>query len=158
MKEPIFTAQPIQSADQWSFWIAAAVAVMALLAMWKTLNGGFGLERNRAKVISMLLFFAFMIAASTAFFSFWSMRKTGPVRIYADAIETPYGKVAFEDIADARIETIRRPSLVDPAQNRGKNVKALVIEERNRKIHYLSEKNYNINEIMSRLKAAVDAD
>ncbi len=157
MKEPIFTANPVHTADQWTLWIALAVAGLVFYGMLRALKGRIQLDRNRSIALGMFLFFVFLIAISTAFFSFWSMKKTGPVRIYADSIETPFGRAAFEDIVNAQIEDYRKPSLVNPAQNRGKRVRSLLIEERSKKAHFLSSENYDIGEIMAQLKKAVDA-
>lgn len=155
MKEPIFTATPIHTADQMTLWIASAVAAIVFYGMVRALKGKIPLDRNRSMVLGMFLFFVFLISVSTVFFSFWSMKKTGPVRIYADSIETPFGKAAFEDILNAKIEDYRKPSLVNPGQSRGKKIRSLLIEERNKKAHYLSSENYDIEKIMAELKQAV---
>ena len=102
----------------------------------------------------MLLFFLFLIAAGTAFFSAWNRIRLGPVNIYTSSIETPYGTIQFDEIRNAKIESNQQPSMINPQLNR-RTVKLLIIEERSGKAHIFSEKDYRVQEILNGLKEAV---
>lgn len=112
-------------------------------------------KRNQNMLVAMLLFFAFLIAASTAFFSKWSSLKTGTVSIYPDKIETGYGTASFDHIKKIYLEDNELPSMINPTIKR-KTVKMLLIEETEGKIHILSEENYDINDIFRSLKKTIE--
>ncbi len=106
-------------------------------------------------LLALLVFFALIIAATTAFFSFWSMQKIGPVQVFETQIETPYGTVAYEDISRAYIELNGKQSLVNPGANIS-SVRMLFIEEVDGKMHVMSERNYDIDEILNKMKSLVN--
>lgn len=155
MNDPIFTIQADQSTDQLSLLLALIIAGGALLATVVLLRRKTTRDnRTRTLLLAMLFFFAFLIASSTAFFSWLSARRTGPVMIYAEAIETPYGRVSFDNIRNASIEEEKERSLINQNIIK-KTTRLLVIEEKNGKAHVLSEQNYPIQQILGELKAAV---
>ena len=80
-------------------------------------------KHNRNMLVAMLLFFVFLIAASTAFFSKWSSLKTGTISIYPDKIETGYGIATFDQIKKVYLKDNELPSMVNPTVKRktGKN-------------------------------------
>ena len=102
----------------------------------------------------MLLFFVGMIAVGTSFFTYWTQKKTGPVLIYADAVETSYGKSYFRDVKNASITVAGNKSLVNPNQQRGAT-RLLLIEQHDGKVHVLSEDDYKIEAILNKLRGAV---
>lgn len=147
--------QPTHQEDQLVLYIGLILAIMGIVGLvWSlrkkptTADG-----RNRNLLVAMLLFFLATISAGTAFFSWLSMHKTGPVTITADAIETPYGKVAFTAIRNAEIIADQPVRLIPSNNNRG-TVKLLVIEEQSGKAHVLSEENYDIQRIFGALREA----
>lgn len=152
MEQIIQTFQPTATSDQSSFWAGIMVAILALAGMvFLLLRPAKQGDRNRRLLVAMLSFFVFLIAASTAFFSWWSMEKTGPVHFYAAGIQTPYGKVKFQEIRNAYIHQDKEKSLVNPnVVTRATNI--LVIEEISGKTHALSEAQYPISQILGRLK------
>lgn len=155
MDPTITVFQPDNTADQWTLWIALCVALAGLAGMILLLRRpAAGIPRRYGLLGAMLLFFVFLIASATAFFSFWSARKTGPVRLYADAIETPYGRAAFADIRNAYIEEEKEKSFINPNIVTG-SVKLLIIEEYDGKAHVLSEEHYPLPRIMDSLREAI---
>lgn len=155
MEQTIATFQADNSGDQTILLIALLTALFALAGMILLLrrkNGG--LDRNRTLLLAMLAFFAFIIALGTAFFSWWSARKTGPVTVFTDAIETPYGRAGFADIQNAYLKKESQSSLINPKLVTG-SVRLLIIEEKDGHAHVLSEQNYPVEQVMTALKDAV---
>lgn len=135
-------------------YLALVLAVVGLAGLVMRLRRkASGEAHTRNMLVAMLFFFLTTISAGTALFSWFSMRRIGPVTLYADAIETPYGKVAFRDIRKAEI-VADQPVRLIPTANDSKTVKLLVIEESSGKAHVLSEKNYDIQRIFGALKEA----
>lgn len=102
-------------------------------------------------LIAMLAFFAMIMAAGTAFFSFWSMQKTGPVYVYENSIVTPYGEAKYANISKAYIEMNNQQALLNPG-NTTSSVRMLFLEERDGKMHVLSEDNYEIDKILKEIR------
>ncbi|GJM31316.1 MAG: hypothetical protein DHS20C18_03170 [Saprospiraceae bacterium] len=154
METPLYTFTASISADQITFWTAFIIALAALVGLIFLIRRKVEREAyNRNALLSMLTFFAFLIAASTAFFSSWSMKKTGPVSIYSDRIELPSGTVQFEEMKKAYLKREIKRSVIDPKKS-SKEVSLLLIEENTGKLHVLSELNYPVSEILNKLKEA----
>ena len=149
--------QPTHQEDQVVLWIAIMLAIVGVVGLVFALRrkSTTADERNRNMLLAMLLFFLATISAGTALFSWLSMRKTGPVTITADAIETPYGKVDFKSIKNAEIITDQPVRLLPSNSQRGA-VKLLLIEERSGKAHIMSEENYDIQRIFGALREAIN--
>lgn len=148
--------QPTHQEDQMVMYVAIILAVIGLAGLWLTLRKKVsGDARNRNMLVAMLLFFLTTISAGTAFFSWLSMYKTGPVTISTESIETPYGKVAFQDIKNAEI-TADQPIRLLPSGSGHGTVKLLIIEEKSGKAHVMSEENYDIQRILGALRKAVE--
>jgi hypothetical protein len=146
--------QPIHQEDQIVLYIALVLAIVGAIGMVITLRRKVERSKhNQNMLIAMLLFFLMTISTGTALFSWLSMRKTGPVTISADAIETPYGKATFENIKQAKIINDQAVGLL-PTGGNSRTVKLLLIEERSGKAHILSEKNYDIQRIFGALRSA----
>lgn len=147
--------QPTHQEDQLVLYISIILAIVGIAGLVFTLRKkATGDARNRNMLLAMLLFFLATISTGTAFFSWLSMRKTGPVTITADAIETPYGKAAFTDIRNAEIIADQPVRLIPSANSRG-TVKLLIIEEESGKAHVMSEENYDIQRIFGTLREAM---
>ena len=149
MQDAIYIIDPISQENLVFFWIGLIIAIASVIGMVVVLKQKKSYQqRNWQMLVSMLLFFVFLISISTAFFSFWAHQKIGPVKIEAEAIETAYGKVSFREIKKISFHESNQPSMINPNINRS-TVRILLIEERSGKIHALSEENYDINSIMS---------
>jgi hypothetical protein len=155
MEELLHTIEPSGSSELSTILIAIFVALGAAAATFALLRtSATGGQRSRILAGAMLLFFLFLISSSTAFFSWLKMQKVGPVKIYRHAVETPYGKAAFQDIKNIYIHLDQQPSRINPNQAR-RQTRLLVIEERQGKAHLLSEEDYDIMEVMAKLKKAM---
>lgn len=145
--------EPTQQPDVLIGWISLLLAVVGAGGLLFTLRRPVSREEyNRKMLIAMLFFFLAMISAGTAIFSWLSARRTGPVTVYADAIETPYGKAMFRDIQRAHI-VVDQPVGLFKVDTRQGAVKMLVIEERSGQAHVLSEQSYDIQRIFGLLQA-----
>jgi hypothetical protein len=148
--------QPTHQEDQLVLYIAVILAIAGIAGLVFTLRKkASGDARNRNMLVAMLLFFLATISTGTAFFSWLSMRKTGPVTITEEAIETPYGKAVFTSIRKAEIITDQPVRLI-PSNNQRGAVKLLVIEEESGKAHVMSEENYDIQRIFGALREAME--
>ncbi len=155
MEEILIRFDPIENSSEIAVWAGVAVGIIGFaLSVWLFLRKEEGKDRQRNIILAMLLFFLGMIALGTSFFTFWTQKKTGPVIIYVDAIETTYGKSFFRDIKNASITVAGNKSLVNPNQQRGAT-RLLLIEEHEGKAHVLSEENYKIEAILNKLRGAV---
>lgn len=155
MDEALYTFKPDLSDTTMTLWLSLFVAIAAMggaVALYRSKSAA--RDRNYRMLGAMLLFFVFLIALSTAVFSFWTTRKIDTVYIYENAIETPYGRVEFSNLKDAKIQTQQQPSLINPSITRSSG-RVLIIEEKDGKRHLLAEENYEIQEIMRRLQEGV---
>ena len=156
MGEPLYTFLPTNTSDSYAFWgsiivvIISAVALVYLLRKKST-----GDAYRRQMLLAMLVFFALIMAATTAFFSFWSIQKIGPVLVYSEQMETPYGMVVYDNISRAYIELNGKRSMVNPGAT-ANSVRMLFIEETDGTMHVMSEDNYDIDEILSKMKSIVN--
>ncbi len=155
METALHTFTPLHTENQLGFWIGLLVGVLALAGMLFLLKNKSG-DQNRRLLGAMLLFFVCTISVGTAFFSWLTMRKIGPVNLYANAITTPYGKLPFDKIRSIYIKEEQDKSLLQP-QGNGKSTRLLVLESKDGKVHVLSDQNYNIQAILGTLKETIDA-
>ncbi len=123
-----------------NFWIALAVDIIALLACLLFYRRRVGkLSYNMSMLFSMFSFFVFIIGVSTSFFSWMAFQKATPVRITSDSIETPFGKAPYANIIKAEMED-----------------DLLIIEEKNKKVHVISKKDFAVEKIYEALRESVD--
>lgn len=108
--------------------------------------------RRFQPLISLGLFFLFLICLTTAFFSWLTTQKITKVTITDTFIETPYGKTDWDNIQRIYIHEDQK---VAPFSGRsvGEKTKILMIIEIEGKTHALSELNYDLNEIGKAIKA-----
>ncbi len=153
MEEALYTFTADHRAATQTALAAIIIALGAVAGMAALLKKkAEGSQHNQNMLAAMLFFFVFLIGGGAAFFSWLKIRKTGPVSLYENAVETPYGRTAFNTIKDAYIHADREPSLINPARS-VRTTKMLVIEEKGGKAHVLSEQDYPIDEILSALKS-----
>ena len=147
--------EPMQDSSAITLWTGAIVGLVGIgLCAWLLFKKAEGLARQRNIILAMLFFFLSMIALGTSFFTFWTQQKTGPVLIYADAVESSFGKTYFKDLKDASITVAGSKSLVNPNQQRNAT-RLLLIEQYDGKVHVLSEENYHIETILNKLRTAI---
>ena len=108
-------------------------------------------EKKRKRVFSMLLFFCLIVFGATGILNLVNTWNLKTVKFYESSIETPQGRINYDDIQAAYIY-VDKPPLMGPNNNdqqpTPQNNKMLIIEEYSRKTHVLSEENYQINDIL----------
>ena len=153
--EPIQTFVAVNSANQQYFQAFLLTALIFLgLSVYLLLKKGKKHRRNIRLLLSMLAFFGFVIAASTSFFSWLAVQKTGSVLIYPDAIRTPYGTVKFAEIVKAEMKDNETSSIINPNLATGSN-QLLLIEEQGNKMHVISDRDFAVEEIFATLRTTI---
>lgn len=149
MEQPIAVFEPIRSGNYNVVIISLIIAAIALAFFIFNLKKGFSIrQKGYQQLFSLLAFFVIIIAAATAFFSFWAAQKLTPVKVFAQSIETAFGKVKFEDIQKIYVHDDQQRSRLTGAPE-GAIIRILIIEESDRKTHVLSEENYNIDSLLN---------
>jgi hypothetical protein len=80
--------------------VIATICFANILFFWQYKR----LDSMRRNVVIMVFTFIGLTALGAGVFKFASMQKLTPIKIYADAIETPYGKIPFADLKDASVQ------------------------------------------------------
>jgi len=112
-------------------------------------------EKKRKRLYSMLIFFGILIFGTTALLNFVNSLNLKTVKFYSDNIETPQGRIGYDDIRSAYVY-VDKPFTItqnNPKTSGLKERRLLIIEEYNKKTHVLSEENYQIDEILTTLKS-----
>jgi len=111
-------------------------------------------EKKRKRLYSMLLFFGILIFGTTGLLNFANSLNLKTVKFYSDNIETPQGRIKYDDIQSAYIYVDKPFTLTQNSQNPSstKKRRLLIIEEYSKKTHVLSEENYQVDEILTTLK------
>lgn len=110
-------------------------------------------SRNKAyrQMLLMLGTFGVLIFAGSTFFSHWTTIKLTPVVFNQTSMETPYGKVNYDDIHNAYFHDDKIYGKI--ARDRvTQSTRFLVIREISKKEHPLSGEYYDINKIYETLK------
>lgn len=154
--ELIRTFEAANKSNEFFMWAAGAVIGMSLVGLYLGLFSEETKEKwnyNLRMLAAMLSFFVMMIAAGTMLFSWMTKRKIADIELYATEIKTPYGTAKFSNIADIYFEESIEPTWIG---TNGKRHKMLIISEKDKKGHVLSEENYKVQEIANELKIAMD--
>ena len=153
MDQPIAVFEPIRSGNYQTIIICLIVIVIALisLVLLNRKNITFK-QKGYRPLLSLLSFFAIVIAAVTAFFSFWAAQKLTTVKVFPDAIETGFGKTELANIRQIYIHKDQQRSRLTGSPE-GDITHILIIEEMDRKTHALSEENYQIDSLLKVLDA-----
>lgn len=148
MEQPIAVFEPIRSGNYNVVIISLTIAAFALaFLIFNTKKKGALKVRGYQQLFSLLLFFVIIISGVTAFFSFWAAQKFTTVKVFPNAIETGFGKADFDNILKIYIHKDQQKSPLTGALQ-GAVIRILIIEERDRKTHVLSEENYQIDSLM----------
>jgi len=109
-------------------------------------------QKRLKPLLSLGLFFVFLISSTTAFFSWWATKKVSSVKVTTEYIETAYGKTNWENIQRIYVHEDQK---VAPFSGKsvGEVTKILMIIELDGKTHALSELDYDLNAIGKAIKA-----
>lgn len=151
MEEVIAVFEPLKTPG-WPLLMSLAAVIATGTGVWLQLRSK-GLDRNRRMVLSMLLFFAFLIALFTAAGIVVNTTKFKKVTVYASGISIGKTEIAFSDMRGYLIREDRRQSRVNPSAITG-TVRSLVIEEKSGKTHLLPEEFYELPRLLNVLDDA----
>jgi hypothetical protein len=148
MEQPIAVFEPIRSGNYNIVMISLFFVGIAVAFFIYNLKKDVSYKQKGYKqLFSLLAFFVIIIAATTAFFSYWAALKLTPVKVFSESIETSFGNVDLEDIQNIYI--LNDQQLAPLSGNpKGDVVRFLIIEEVDRKTHALSEENYDIDSLV----------
>lgn len=150
------TFEAVNESNDFYMWLAGAVIVMSMIGLYLGLFSEETKEKwnyNLRMLAAMLSFFVMMIAAGTLLFSWMTKRRIADIELYSSEIRTPYGTAQFKNIKDIYFEESIEPTWIG---SNGKRYKMLIISEKNKKGHVLSEENYKVQEIAQELKIAME--
>lgn len=143
---------PLHPHLPWYFWASLAAALgCGIFTAYLLMGKGPWKGQIGRQVVPLWFFIAAMVATGTALFTFWNHLKTGPVRFEAEQMETPYGKVQYNDIRRVYAHRQVEPSLINPNMER-RAVTWLIIEETSGKKHIFSEEQYDLAAIEKALE------
>ncbi len=110
-------------------------------------------QAKRRGLYSILLGIALLLTTSTAILNFWNSFEFKPIKLYQNAIETPRGKVNYEDIQNAYIYIDKPMTITTPPADSLMNYdRLLILEEFDKTSHVMAEENYPIEDILEKLR------
>ena len=140
------------------FWIAIFLALAAGGGTVWLLAGKHGLKGNMwRQVVPLWGFIACMLAVGAALYAWLEHGRSGPVRVDASGVETPFATVGYLDMGKVYSHREVTISLIDPSVGRD-TVKWLIIEEKSGKKHLLREDQYDLPAIMGALKGFLEGN
>ncbi len=140
------------SSDRLYLWLGIAIAIGAFFLTYYFLKQPKqGREHTKAALIAMLFFFTGLMATGTAFFSGWSLRKQGKVVLQSEQIQIGNSTIPFEQIGKIYYKKDKQSSIFQAVEGTT-TITFLVIEEKGGITHALSEEQFPIGEIRSRLE------
>lgn len=150
---PLHTFVPYDLALPTSVWLSILVALAAAAAVFYFLRPSKERgQRNTRVLVAMLFFFMAIMAAGTAFFSFWNSRRTlAPVLVFEDRLESGYGTSSMKNIKVAYLKTEDRNTLFPTAQNAKKDT-FLLVEQRDGRTHVFSHQDYPVKEMAVKIR------
>ncbi len=149
MDKPLYTFEPFKHATDWVLIGTAFLVILMFLAAYSVKKYA-KLDTNRRNIVNMVCFFIGIIAAGTAVFRLISLWKLTPVQIYNNRVETPYGTAPLNEIRDFYIKTERRTKPMNPSAVTDSS-RYFFLMERSDKTHVLSEGDYEVDSILSKL-------
>ena len=154
MEEPIYVFDPItfQATLITGVFTFLSVVILGFLIYLNKKEMTYD-EAKRRGLYSILLGIALLLTTSTAVLNFWNSLKFTSIKLYKDAIETPRGKVAFEDIQNAYIYIDKPMTITTPPHDSLMNYnRLLILEEFDKTSHVMAEENYPIEDILEKIK------
>lgn len=158
MDTPLYVFEPNQTEAYLTLGILLAIFAGAAFALfWLGRKEPSYENRNRRRLVNMLLYFVLLIAGSAAIFTLVDINRLQPIKIYADRLETSYGEVAIEQLQRANLFQNDQRSFVSPDIETSSSL-LLYIEESNKRSYVFSNKNYDVRGIINVLRPMMDAE
>lgn len=144
--------QPLHPGLPPIFWISLLIALATGGGTVWLLIGKHGLKGNMWRQVVPLWGFVLCVAAAGMMLYSWlEQRQKGTVRVDATGVETPFGKVDYEDVRKIYVHQEVDKSVIDPSIGRD-TVRWLIIEERSGKKHLLRADQYDLPAIMETME------
>jgi len=157
MTELLYKYAPT-SDDQFYLWLGIILALAGFgTAYYLLKKPATGRAYTNNSILAMLAFFVGTMAISTAFFSGWSLRKQGKIELYQEGIQLGADQIPYGEIRKIYFKQDKSASVFQ-AQGTTTTITFLVIEQEGGKTHAISEDQFPIGEIMSRIKEITKKD
>jgi hypothetical protein len=124
--------------------------LLSLLAIIFYLNKNAQIDAARRNVLILVLGLICLVVVSTFGFKLLSLWKLQSVKIYNTKIETPYGSTPLSNVKDFYIKLERKYKSLQP-DKAVDSARYFFLIERHDKTHVLSEGDYPIDSILSKL-------
>jgi hypothetical protein len=146
--------EPVNTANNTLGIISLVLGLLAFSALiYLIKNPPAAIAKQFRPLAQLLVFIVFLLGICTAFFSFWTNQKLGPVTITKEYLETSRGRVAWKDIDRIYIHQDQQLSPLT-SQEYGKPIRFLmIVESKDARTHALSEENYDLEAISSSIEA-----
>ncbi len=154
MEEATAVFEPLKTPG-WPLFLSLAGTILTGAGVWLQLRNK-SLDRNRRMVLSMLLFFGFLIALFTGAGILVNATRFKKVTVYASGISIGKKDIPFSEMRGYLIREDRSRSWVNPNVVK-KTVRSMVIEEKNRKTHLLPEEYYDLPRLIAAMDSAYSA-
>ena len=138
------------------FWSTTSLSVLVVLAgigLMVFLTKAKTIDKNYRNIFSMLAFFAVMMAAGSAIFSWLFGERIGPVKIVESGIESPYGTTSFEEIKNIVISINKDKSTLVPQVGTDGDKQLLVMLNSGKRLIF-SKNNYPIQQMVTPMRSA----
>ncbi len=138
------------------FWSTTSLSVLVVLvgiALMVYLTKTKTIDKNYRNIFSMLAFFAVMMAAGSAIFSWFFGERIGPVKIVDSGIESAYGLTSFEEIKNIVISIDKGKSTLVPQVGTDGDKQLLVLLNSGNRLIF-SKANYPIEQMVSPMRSA----
>lgn len=147
----LHTFEP-DSSDRLFLWLGLAVAVVAFYLTYHFLRQKKkGREHTKAALIAMLFFFTGLMAFGTAFFSGWSVLKQGKIVLQQEQMQIGQRDIPYTQINKIYFKQEKQASPFQ-AINNTSVISFLVVEEKGGRTHAISEEQFPIGEIRTRIE------
>ena len=155
--EILFEFKP-DSTDRLFLWLGIIIAAAAFgLTYYFLRQPKTGRAHTQAALVAMLFFFLGLLATGTAFFSGWSLLRQGKVVIQANQIQIGNAEIPYNEITRIYYKRDKQASIFQAVEGTT-TITFLVVETKIGKTFALSEQQYPIGEIRSRIEEVTTAN
>ncbi len=147
-KELLF--HPLTSAYSSTFWISLLLAILALAyLLWSFKNKAS--KTRYTSIFQLLAGFLFLLSIGSAFMTWLTRDKIGPVQIGAEQIEFADKQIKYNEIANAYIHTEKNTSAFNSTLILDTSF-FLIIEEIKGRNHIFSREEYDILNMVKEIR------
>ncbi len=154
MEVPFFIATPDKSYTTFLIllFILAGLLLFLYLVHTRKIQKVEGAFRQVSLLLSSLIS---LILFTTSLFTAWNLYTLQPVKLYDTYLESYYGKTPYKAIRRAGIYKDEGKSFINPQLVTRKD-DILVIETKDRKTWLFADDNYEVSELIKRIRAKME--